>query len=262
MIRSGCWLCLALVACPLAGEDFPLRTESARTASAGALVFEGGVSAERLQENFQTGLERDVWAGPLLRLVYSPADSVELGVDWVAAVGQIDDPTYGSGSDFGDVNLNVKWRVRQEHGGAPALGLRFEATLPQTSYGEGLGTNTLRMRVEGLLTKAVSPRFDITGNLGLALIDEPLRPHEQRDLVAFGLAFVGRVGSELDLVTEVSGRVGDGEPGADQSVQARLGARFGKRKWRGSAALTHGFMDAEGHWGFTAGATWTIRAGR
>lgn len=247
---------------PLLGaQDRPLATEAATTAPAGTLTLEGGFEVLRETPNFMTGLERTIWAGPTLRLTYSPADAVELDLEWVALVGQNNDPVFGSGSDAGDVTVRAKWRVRPEQAGRPALGARFSVTLPETSFGTGLGPNTLRMAAEALLTRSLGARLKLHANAGLAVLDEPLRPHQQSDLFAFGLALVQRVNSELDLLGELSGQVGHGEPGADQHLEARLGARFGKGSWRGDAALRRAFAEADGNWGFTVGAVWTRRRG-
>jgi hypothetical protein len=66
----------------------------------------------------------------------------------------------------------------------------------------------------------------------------------------------------LSLVAELAGRAGDGMPGADQSSEARLGARLGRGRVRVDAALRRGLCAADGTWGLTLGLTWTARAGR
>lgn len=257
-VRLERWLfTLALCAPALGAQDRPLATEAATTAPGGTLRFEGGFELLGQQPNFMTGLPRTIWSGPSLRLTYSPADAVELDLEWIALVGQTNDPVFGSGSDPGDVTLRAKWRVRPEQGSRPALGARFSVTLPETSFGTGLGPNTLRMSAEALLSRSLGARLALHANAGLAVLDEPLRPHQQSDLFAFGLALVQRVNSSLDLLGELSGQVGHGEPGADQHLEARLGARVGKGSWRGDAALRRAFAEADGTWGFTVGASWT-----
>ena len=261
-MRLGRVLVIAAFFAPgLQAQDRPLATEPASTAPAGTLTFESGLELLRAAPNFLTGQPRSVWAGPSLRFTYSPADSVELDLEWVAFVGQIDDPVFGSGADAGDVTLRAKWGLRPEQAGRPALAARFSVTLPETSFGKGLGTNTLRMSADALLSKALGARLRLHANAGLALFDNPLRAHEQSDLLAFGAALVGRVNAALDLLGELAGQVGHGESGADQHVEARLGVRFGKGSWRGDAALRRAFAAADGTWGFTAGVTWTLRKG-
>ena len=117
------WAALALVALgarPASGQDLPLLTEPAATARAGTLVFETGLDAIFSEPSYVTGLERNRWDGPLLRLVYSPADNVELDLEWVALVGVWDEPGREvQGSYWGDVSLRAKWRDPRGPAGPP-----------------------------------------------------------------------------------------------------------------------------------------------
>jgi hypothetical protein len=235
----------------------PLQTEEAATAPAGTVVLEVGGDFIRDEPNFLTGKERDRWDAPVLRLVYSPARSVELDLEWTARVGAIDDPDFGSVSDFGDVALRAKVNVVQEDGGVPALGARFTVTLPETSFGNGLGPNALRMSAQILVSKTFG-RTSVHANAGLAIHDEVLRPHEQRDFFAYGLALVRPIGSAA-IVAEVAGRAGEGAPGAEERSEARAGFRFGHGRVRWDAALRRGLAAADGGWGITTGLAWTLR---
>jgi hypothetical protein len=234
----------------------PLQTEEASTAPAGTVVLEAGGDFIADEPNFLTGEERERWDAPVLRLVYSPSSNVELDLEWTARVGAIDDPTFGSVSDFGDVALRAKVNFVREGRGAPALGARFTVTLPETSYGNGLGPNALRMSAQALLSKTLG-RLAVHANAGLAIHDEVLRPHEQRDFFAYGLALVHPIGSAA-LVAEVAGRAGDGAPGAEERAEARAGVRFGRGRVRWDAAVRRGLAEADGGWGITAGLAWTI----
>jgi hypothetical protein len=236
----------------------PLQTEQATTAARGTLVLETGVEAIRDEPNFLTGRARDRWAGPLLRLVYSPSDNVEIDVEWTALVGQRDDPDFGSVSDWGDVGLRAKLRLLDERGGRPALAARFGVLLPETSFGNGLGPNALRMSAQVLASKTVGP-FTLHGNAGLALHDEVFRPHEQRDFLAYGLALAARLGAHAELVGEWAGLAGSGSPGADAHGELRAGVRLGSGRLRADAAARRGLLEADGTWGATAGLTWRLR---
>ena len=235
----------------------PLQTEEASTAPAGTVVLEVGGDFIRDEPNFLTGKERDRWDAPVLRLVYSPARSVELDLEWTVRVGAIDDPDFGTVSDFGDVALRAKVNFVQEDRGVPGLGARFTVTLPETSFGNGLGPNALRMSAQVLVSKTLG-RTSVHANAGLAIHDEVLRPHEQRDFFTYGLALVRRIGSAA-IVAEVAGRAGKGAPGAEERSEARAGFRFGRGRVRWDAAVRRGFADADGGWGLTAGLSWTMR---
>jgi hypothetical protein len=241
-------------------ETRPLLTEEATTAPAGTLVLETGGDFISQEPNYLTGSKRDRYDGPLLRLVYSPAANVEMDLEWVMWVGVIDDPTFGSVSDQGDVSLRAKVRFVDGGTKGTTLGARFRVTLPETSFGNGLGPNVLRMGADMLLSQPVGSAT-LHLNAGLFLHDEVLRPHEQRDFLAYGVAVTCPVGAHLELAGEVAGRAGDGMPGADQRSEARAGIRWRAGRIRWDAAVRRGLTDADGTWGVTAGLAWTLRAG-
>ncbi|HEX6737932.1 MAG TPA: hypothetical protein VF310_06675, partial [Vicinamibacteria bacterium] len=170
-------------------------------------------------------------------------------------------PDFGSVSDFGDVALRAKMRLAGGEEGRPALGARFAMALPQTSFGNGLGPNTLRFSAQALLSLPTG-RAWLHANLGLALLDEPLRAHEQRDLVAYGVAAEVPLAGSLTLLAEAAGLAGDGAPGADARSEARAGLRGGPGRWRWDLALRRGLADADGTWGLSAGLSWVLRPGR
>lgn len=260
--RSRAVILLAFALSPIAAaQTRPLQTEEAHTGAAGRIVLELGAAAIADEPNFQTGELRTRWDAPVLNFVYSPAPNVELDVAWVARVLAVDDPTFGSVSDFGDVTLRSKLRLVDEYQSRPALAVRFEVTLPETNEAKGLGPNTLRMMAQALLSKTFT-RLWLHANAGLAIQDAPLSPHLQSDFFAFGFALGYAATDKLDLVAEAAGLVGHGHPGADDRSEARAGIRYGKGRLRWDAAIRRGLTDATGTWGFTAGLTWVAKAGR
>ena len=234
----------------------PLATEEASTAAAGTLVLEAGAQAISAEPNFLTGAARDRWDGPQLRLVYSPAGNVELDVEWTARVGARGDPDFGDVSDFGDVALRAKVRVAGRPGGRAAVGLRFGIVLPQTSFGNGLGPNALRTSAQVLLSRAVGGAT-VHLDAGVAIHDEPLRAHEQRDFLAYGAAVTWPL-ARVTLLGEVAGLAGRGSPGAEARSEARAGARLGRGRLRFDGAVRRGLTLAAGEWGITAGLTWVM----
>jgi len=262
----------AVLACgagPAAAQTRPLLTEPAVTAPAGTLVLETGLDVIADEPSYVTGVERTRWDGPLLRLVYSPAGNVELDLEWVARVGVAGEEGRGDiqSSDWGDVTLRAKWRIVEGKGHGPTIGARFGVVLPQTSYEDvdfnplGLGPNTLRAFVEGLLTQPVG-RARIHVNAGLLLHDEVYRPHDQRDFLTYGLAVEWPVSPRLAILAEVAGRAGDGLPGAEERSEARAGVRLGRGRLRGDVAVRRGLTGADGTWGVTAGLAWEARSAR
>ena len=248
-------LAVLLVAARAAAQTRPLQTEEAATAPAGTLVLEVGADAISDEPNFLTGETRDRLDVPVLRLVYSPAGNVEMDVEWVARVIARDDPDFGDVSDFGDVTLRAKVRFSESADARTAFGARFTVTLPQTSYGNGLGPNTLRFAAQLLLSHAIGG-LRLHANAGLALHDEAQRPHEQRDFLAYGLALEHGLGGAFALVAELAGLAGKGAPGTDAHAEARGGLRYGRGGLRLDAAVRRGLEEADGTWGVTAGLAW------
>jgi hypothetical protein len=258
-------LALLVPAAVASAQNRPLLTEPALTARAGTLVFETGLDLIASEPSYLTGVERNRWDGPLLRLVYSPADNVELDLEWVVRVGVWDEPAREvQGSDWGDVSLRAKWRILAGGPGRPTLGARFGLTLPETEFEDeqfrplGLGPNTMHAFAEALLSQPIG-RFRIDADAGLLVFEEVLRPHEQRDFLSYGLALEWGARPGVALVAEVAGRLGDGMPGADQRSEARAGVRLGRGRLRGDAALRRGLTAADGTWGATFGLTWSVR---
>lgn len=244
-----------------AAQTRPLQTEEAATAPAGRILLEAGAAFMSGEPNFLTGQGRKRWDAPVLKLVYSPAANVEVDVEWVARIIAVDDPRFGTSSDFGDVTLRTKLRLLDEYQRRPGVALRFGVTLPETNEAKGLGPNTLRMSAQALLSRSFG-RFQFHGNAGLAIQDAPLLPHLQSDLLAYGLAAVYTAGEKLDLVAEGAGLLGRGHPGADARNELRAGLRYGTGNLRWDAAVRRGLSQADGTWGFTAGAAWTLKEGR
>lgn len=257
----------ALLAAGLAdAQTRSLQTEEAATAPAGHVVFETGFQAIAAEPSYLTGTKRTRWDGPLLRLVYSPADNVELDVEWVAAVGVLSAGGERCVSDFGDVSLRTKLRLLKGRERRPTVTARFGVILPQTSYEDkqlrplALGPNTIRVYVEALITQPVG-QVELDLNTGLFIHDEVSELHNQLDFLSYGLAARWSVRPGWEIVGEVAGRVGKSKPEVPDRSEARLGVRFSRGRFRADAALRRGLIEEQGAWGGTAGLTWTIRPG-
>jgi hypothetical protein len=243
----------------VAAQTRPLQTEEATTAPAGRLLLEVGQDAMADEPNFLTGNTRNRFDGPTLRLVWSPADNVEVDLEWVTWIATPDDPDFEGAGDFGDVTLRTKLRFRDGGDHGLTFGARYTLTLPETEYEEGLGPNTLRMSAQVLLTQPLGPaRLHL--DAGVAIEDQPDRAHFQRDLFAFGAALEAPVGDRWRVLGELAGKAGDGTPGTDERIEARLGVAWRATDRLGlDAAVRRGLADADGTWGFTAGVRFLLR---
>jgi hypothetical protein len=253
-------LCLVLLpaaATPGLAQTRPLLTEEASTAARGTVVLEVGGEIIGDEPNFLTGQTRTRLDAPVLNLVWSPADTVEVDVQWTGRVAAFNDPEFGDVSDWGDVALRAKMRLREGRDGGLGVAVRFGVILPQTSYGNGLGPNVLRTSAQLLLSKC-GGSYCVHGNAGLAIHEEVERPHEQRDFLHYGLALVARPWSPFNVVAEVAGLAGRGAPGADAHGEVRAGVRWKRGRIRWDGALRRGFAQADGEWGVTLGLAWTL----
>jgi hypothetical protein len=249
---------LILAAAGARAQTRPLLTEEATTAPAHRLVLELGGDYIHAEPSFLTGLTRDRLDGPSLALVYSPGDNVEVDVAWVTRVRALDEPGRGDVSDWGDVSLRTKLRFVRAAGWRPDVAARYAVSLAQTRYSTGLGPNTLSTRVQLLVSEPLRV-VTLHGNFGVALQDEIYRLHEQRDFIAYGLALECPLAARLALLAELAGLHGSSRPGTAAHAEMRVGFRLGGGRVRWDAALRRGFGKADGTWGATAGATWTIR---
>lgn len=255
----GFSILVGLGLCPSAwAQTRPLQTEEATTAPAGRILLEVGEDFMHDEPNFLTGQPRDRFDGPILRLVYSPADSVEVDLEWVAWIATPSDPDFGSVGDFGDVTLRTKLRFRDGGERGLTFGARYVLTLPQTQFEEGLGPNTIRMAAQLLVTQPIGA-VRLHANAGLAIEDQPDQLHFQRDLLAFGVALEGPLGGSARWLAEVAGKAGDGTPGTDERIEARAGVRLAIGSWQADVAVRRGLADADGTWGATAGISVPLR---
>ncbi len=233
-------------------------TEEAQTARAGSLVLETGFDYIAAEPNFLTGAERGRYAGPLLRLVYSPASNVEMDLEWVSFVGTPNDPDFDHASDRGDVTVRAKVRFMEGTTKRPTVSARFWVALPETKAEMGLGPNELRQATELLVSQPVG-RVTFHGNAGFLVADEVFRPHIQRDFLLYAMAVTRPVGPGGEVMAEVVGRAGKGVPGADEHAEIRAGFQWSKGPVRYHVALRRGLAAADGRWGFTGGLSWTVR---
>jgi hypothetical protein len=257
-MKTACALLLCLAGAPVCAQTPPFTTEAADCGPKGRLALELEGAIIGAEPNFLTGQVRTRWDGPQLRLVYSPADTVEVAVDWTAGVGALDDPAFGDVSDWGDVALSTKLRLLERGAGRPALSARIEVTLPETSADYGLGPNTLRTAAQLLLSHTAG-RLTVHANAGLAVQDQVQELTAQDDFLAYGLCVLARLAPGLSLGVEVAGLAGKGSPGTDAHHEARLGGSYARGRWSWNAALRRGLGPVDGRWGFTAGLSAILR---
>jgi Putative MetA-pathway of phenol degradation len=204
--------------------------------------------------------------GPVFRLSYVPSERAEFTAEFNAQTYAIQDPRYNKTiSDFGDATLRAKLGLKRgEVGVSPAVAFQFEVTLPNTSFGNGLGPNTLRMD-SGLLVGYKTEKLSLSGKAGISIQDEPLRAHEQRDFISMSGSLAYKVTDNIEAFGDVGGYLGDGVPGAIAKREARAGIQYHRTLFGKETDLyiagRRGLVDFQGKWGVIVGLTMTLRPG-
>jgi hypothetical protein len=204
--------------------------------------------------------------GPIFRLRYVPSARAEFTAEFNSQTFAIKDPRYlKTISDFGDATLRAKLGLAKgETNAHPAVAAQFEVTLPNTSFGNGLGPNTIRLGAS-LLVGYKTDNLTVSGNAGIAIQDEPLRQHEQRDFFALSGSLAYKVAEHFDAFGDIGGYLGDGVPGAIAKREVRVGVQNHREMFGRNTtlylAVRRGLVDFQGKWGVVAGFSTNIHEG-
>jgi hypothetical protein len=219
-----------------------------------------------------SGLKGDLTRLGVLGLRFGAGEAVEFQLVWPVRnflniherfPSPIEDDLDFAGnstSDFGDLLLATKFRVRPERGKMPSFGFRFGVQLPNASTEKGLGTDTLGF-LTGVLVEKTLGRTKILGNAGLTILGDPLSAGSQDDLFAYGLALVHGVSERLHLFGDIYGRAGAGGIGTEEQARVRIGAQIKAGGLYWDAAFQGGFLDTDPKTGIIFGVSKELRFG-
>jgi len=263
---------LALIGSTVSAQTGPMLTPSAFIEAPGHLGLDLLGMTIGKEPNWLTYAESGVIQertridGPIIRINYVPSARAEFQIEWNTQTYAVKDPRYQTTiSDWGDVTLRAKLGLKKgESGASPAIATQFEVTLPNTSFGNGLGPNTIRLAAVLLMGYKVD-KLTLEGNAGLAIQDEPLRAHEQRDFLSLSGSIAYQVADHWELFVDAGGFLGTGTPGAIAKREARGGLQyhhsmFGKES-KFYLGARRGLVDFTGDWGVVAGLTTHLRTG-
>ncbi len=269
--------CLAacLCAAPASGQQRPLVTEDPETIGGGRVLVETGVDYAR--DIFLPG------AGLTGSLLKAPTFGVNIGLSSIAEL-QIDGALYqrlqitgrepaplafklridgDETSDVDDLVIATKLKIISEHVRRPSVGLRLATKLPNASNETGLGLDTLDFSATVLVGKTrASTRY--VGNLGLAILGDPIRGDRQFDVMIYGLSVAHAIREGLEAVGEVHGHFQWAwdfpGPGAESRATFRGGLRYTRGAGRVDAGLLVGTTSRDPGLGFTVGYTHVLDA--
>lgn len=174
--------------------------------------------------------------------------------------------TGNSTNDFDDFIISAKIKLLAETKRRPAVGLKFGYQMPNTDQAKGIGTNQINIFTKILVQKKFgdvvdnTARFNTYGNIGLGIMTAPLERFTQNDLVLYGLAGIYRLSKNVNIASEVNGRIntrsGSAPLGTESIGQFRIGAQIKASGLRFDTAAAFGLTEFSPRTGVTFGVTY------
>lgn len=228
-------ICFFFHGAALFAQTGPLITEPVNTVTDGQLQIQLGF--EFLQDNTYrlSGLEGDLSRLGVVGARLGVGERAEVQIfgtvqeflnveeRFNAPNSEVVDFAGNSTSDFGDLVLATKLRLREDDG-IPGIGFRFGTKLPNASNESGLGTDETDFFASVLLDRTFK-KLQLISNLGIAILGDPVSPASQDDLLTYGLALVVPLESRIELVADFYGRAGAGGIGTEEQTRLRVGGR-------------------------------------
>ena len=256
-------------------QQRPLVTEDPLTVGTGQILLESGVDWARDITFPASGLRGNLVSGPTIGISVGVGPIAEVQIDGsfyrkLTIKERIPAPLSGVLSFTGnetkavdDFVIATKLRLLNEAPGRPAMGLRFATRLPNASNESGLGQDTTDFFASVLVGKTVRS-LRVVGNLGLAIVGDPVVAARQEDLLTFGMSLARAVGGGVEMVTEYNGRLNlaatSPVAGTESRGVARAGLRFTRGPVRLDGAALVGATSSDLGLGATVGLTWVFTA--
>ncbi len=274
------FVCLNLILCLSVfafAQQRPLLTDDVDTTPVGAFEIAAGVDFEQNAKFPLSGLRGDLTRVGNIRVKVGFASNVEFQVEGVLqnflAVNSAISPSPiplnldgNSSNDAGDFIVSTKIKLRNETRNLPALGFKFGFELPNSDQARGIGTNQTNIFGKFLVQKRFgrraghTPRVNVFGNLGLAILTAPLERFTQNDVLIYGLAGIFRVTDRVNILGEINGRSNtrnSGAPlGTESLSQFRLGTQIKASNLRFDAAALFGLTKFSPRTGVIFGVTY------
>lgn len=275
-VRCVAWVIAAWLAGSAAAvaQQRPLVTEDPETVGAGLILIEGGLDSFRDVTFPLSGLQGNLLRFPSLGVSFGISSIAELQIDggpyqrlriterFDAPAAYLLDVPGDTTSDVQDLVIGTKIRLVSEAPGRPAIGVRIATRLPNAGNESGLGRDTVDFFVSGLVGKTVES-IRVVGNLGIAVLTDPLEGGRQNDVVTYGLSLARAVAQGVEIVGEVNGHLNTRDEDlpfdTDTRGSMRVGGRFTRGTVRLDGAVIVGMTARDPDFGFTAGFTWVFR---
>ncbi len=268
---------IALAAVAVFAQQRPLLTEDVDITATGAIEVSAGVDFLQNVKMPLSGLKGDLTRVGDIRIRQGFASNVEIQIEGTIqnflAINSALSPSPiplnvagNSTSDFDDITVSAKIKLRNERNGLPAIGMKFGFQLPNTDQAKGIGTNQINIFSKVLLQKRFGKRpngsalANIFGNAGLGIMTAPLANFTQNDVFLYGVAGIFRVNDRINIVSEVNGRMNtrrSAAPLGTESIgQFRIGTQIRASGLRFDTAAIFGLTKNSPRTGITFGVTY------
>jgi hypothetical protein len=258
-------------------QQRPLITDDVDITPPGAVEIGAGVDFLQNVKLPLSGLRGDLTRVGDVRIRTGFASNVEIQIEGVLqnflAINSQTIPspiplniTGNSTSDFDDLTVSAKIKLKNETRNLPAIGMKFGFQMPNSDQARGIGTNQINIFSKLIVQKRFgrkpgkTPLVNIYGNLGLGIMSAPLSTFTQNDVLLYGLAGIFRLNDRINIVGEVNGRQntrGNGAPLGTESVgNFRVGTQIKASGLRFDTAAIFGLTRYSPRTGVTFGVTY------
>lgn len=257
-------------------QQRPLITDDIDITPTGAIEIAVGVDFLQKARFPLSGLTGDLTRVGDVRIRQGFASNVELQIEgvvqnYLAIDSQLTpspiplNVTGNSTNDFDDFTISAKVKLFSETNNLPAIGMKFGYQMPNTDQAKGIGTNQINIFTKIIVQKRFgrvtgkSPRANIYGNLGLGIMNAPLRTFTQNDVLLYGLAGIFRLNDRINIASEVNGRLNtrsDVPLGTESVGQFRIGTQIKASGLRFDTAAIFGLTRKSPRTGVTFGVTY------
>ena len=195
----------------VAAQQRPLITEDVDIIPPGSIRIEAGIDFMQDAKFPVSGITGDLTRVGVIGVNIGMGPNVEFQIEGVAqnvlainsrgpsAIPLTLVPGANSTNDTGDFTLSAKFKLRNETKRGPSLGFRFGVQLPNSTQSTGIGLNQTNAYGSVLVGKKFGNdgRFNMFGNLGIAILTAPTELFTQNDVVTYGLAGIFRVNQSI-----------------------------------------------------------------
>jgi hypothetical protein len=258
-----------------AAQQRPLVTEDPESIGAGRVLIEGGIDFAHNQEYPLSGLKGNLWRLPTIGISVGLSSIAELQIDGgpydvltiterrPAPFANLVTATGSSTHAVDDIMIGTKIRLVPESASRPSFGFRFATRLPNAKHESGMGQDTTDFYSSILAGKTVQS-IRVVGNLGFAIMSEPLDSTKQNDVLTYGASLARAMTTQTELVGELNGRLstrnGVAPIGTESRGILKLGGRYTRGAVRFDGGVFFGLTTIDPTIGLTAGFTYVFDA--